>query len=109
MTSTSDWSRVSPKHIRQACQLFDLGEAAPRRQVQSLFLVFGGKRYPAKFIRGLAYRLATGVDADGKRHSSSSEDTIKFFESHGMETERGPLQLVRTPTPNRKPSRKRGA
>jgi hypothetical protein len=50
--------------------------------------LLGGKRYPAKFIRGLAYRLATGVELDPSRAFSSGDETARFFASLGFTTVR---------------------
>jgi hypothetical protein len=41
-----------------------LEAARPKRPARNTFLLLNGKTYPAKFIRGLAYRLATGVELD---------------------------------------------
>jgi hypothetical protein len=56
-----DWSKVTVDHVRQACDLYDAGAAVPKRPAKSTFLLFHGKNYPAKFIRGLAYRIATST------------------------------------------------
>ena len=61
---TPDWSRVTLEDVGRACQMYDSGAARPKRPARSTFLLFNGKIYPAKFIRGLAYRLATGVELD---------------------------------------------
>jgi hypothetical protein len=82
----ADWSRVTVEHVRQACRLFDAGAAVPRRLARSTFLVFRSKSYPAKFIRGLAYRLATGVELDPSRDYSGGEETSRFFAGLGLTT-----------------------
>jgi hypothetical protein len=81
-----DWSRVTVEHVRQACELYDSGAAVPKRPARSTFLVFQGKTYPAKFIRGLAYRLATGVELDPSRDYSGGEETVRFFATLGLTT-----------------------
>src|SRR5436190_1046952 len=82
-----DWSNVTPDHIRKACELFDTGVASPRRMARNTFLLFNGRRYPAKFIRGLAYRLATGVELDPSRDYSAGMETVSFLSALGFVTE----------------------
>jgi hypothetical protein len=62
MPMTPDWSQVTMENVRRASGMYDTGAAQPKRPAQSTFLLLNGKTYPAKFIRGLAYRLATGVE-----------------------------------------------
>lgn len=81
-----DWTQVTVEHVHQACGLFDSGTAVPSRGAKSTFLVVNGKTYPAKFIRGLAYRLATGVELDPSQDYSGGLETIRFFESLGFST-----------------------
>jgi hypothetical protein len=80
-----DWDRVAKQHVVQACHLLDSGEARPTRPAQSTFLIVNGKRYPAKFVRGLAYRLATGRELRSDEYSGG-EETVRFFRSLGMTT-----------------------
>jgi hypothetical protein len=79
---TPDWSRVTLKDVRRACQMYDSGTARPKRPARSTFLLLNGKTYPAKSIRGLAIRksaskpgdaclLASGGGATGERWGSS--------------------------------------
>lgn len=87
-----DWSIVSREHVEEACRLFDAGMALPIRPAKSTFLVVNSKRYPAKFIRGIAYRVATGIEANPDQYSGGDE-TVRFFKRLGMTAEHG----VRTP------------
>ena len=86
---TPDWSRVTLEHVRRACQMYDSGAALPKRPARSTFLLLNGKTYPAKFIRGLAYRLATGVELDPNRDYSGGEETARFFQGLGLATQHG--------------------
>src|SRR5204862_4398198 len=86
---TPDWSQVTLKHVRRACEMYDAGAAQPKRPAQSTFLLLNGKTYPAKFIRGLAYRLATGVELDPNRDYSGGAETAKFFQGLGLATQQG--------------------
>src|SRR5207247_1787454 len=53
---------------------------------KSTFLLFSGKSYPAKFIRGLAYRIATGVELDPNKDFTGGEETARFFAGLGLTT-----------------------
>ncbi len=81
-----DWTQVGVEHVRQACADHDAGTVVPKRAAKSTFLIFNGKTYPAKFIRGLAFRLATGVELDPSRDYSGGLETIKFFQGLGLST-----------------------
>ena len=50
------------------------------------FLLLGSKRYPAKFIRGLAYEIATGHELGSGDYSGGAE-TVRFFEALGFSVE----------------------
>jgi hypothetical protein len=67
-----------------------------------MFLVLNGKTYPAKFIRGLAYRLATGVELDPNVDYSGGTETARFFQGLGLATQHAPAQPV--PPPQGQPS-----
>jgi len=82
-----DWARVKKEHIRQACRLYDEGKAAPSRQAQNTFLLFEGSRYPAKFIRGLAYKQATGRTLNPSVDYSGGMETVQFFNKMGYDVE----------------------
>jgi hypothetical protein len=84
---TPDWSRVTLKDVRRACQMYDSGIARAKRPARSTFLHFNGKTYPAKFIRGLAYRLATGVELDPNVDYSGGMETARFFQGLGLATQ----------------------
>ena len=81
-----DWTRVPLEHVHQACELYDSGTFVPKRAAKSTFLIVNDKTYRAKFIRGLAYRQATGVDLDPNRDFSGGAETIRFFECLGLST-----------------------
>ncbi len=97
---TPDWSKVSIDHVRQACNLYDSGRAVPKRPAKSTFLLLDGKSYPAKFIRGLAYRLATGVELDPNTDYSGGLETIRFFEALGLTTQHDPTTATSPPPPS---------
>ena len=82
--------------------MYDSGAARPKRPPRSTFLVLNGKTYPAKFIRGLAYRLATGVELDPNVDYSGGTETARFFQGLGLVTQDAPAQPV--PPPQGQPS-----
>ena len=101
-----DWSKVTVNHVRQACDLFDAGSAVPNRPARSTFLLYNGKSYPAKFIRGLAYRIATGIELDPNKDFVGGDQTARFFTRLGLQTSAismpippTSLSLPPTPTP----------
>jgi hypothetical protein len=86
---TPEWSRVTLEDVGRACQMYDAGAARPKRPAVNTFLVFNGTTYPAKFIRGLAYRLATGVELDPNVDYSGGAETARFFQRFGLATRDG--------------------
>jgi len=84
--------------------LYDSGVSVPRRPARSTFLLMNSKSYPAKFIRGLAYRLATGVELDPSRDYSGGLETVRFFHALGLPTQHdqspGPAEPTAEPTPS---------
>lgn len=83
---TPEWALVATEHVQQACELYDSAAVSPKRPAKTTFLTLNGKTYPAKFIRGLAYRLATGIDLDPSRDYSGGLETVRFFENLGLST-----------------------
>src|SRR4051812_8731452 len=84
-----DWSVVTVEHVRQACALYGAGTVAPKREAQTTFLLFDGRRYPAKFIRGLAYQIATGSRIDSDQYAGGLE-TVNFFKRLGLAMDHQP-------------------
>jgi hypothetical protein len=62
-----------------------------------------GRTYPAKFIRGLAYRLATGVELDPNRDYSGGAETARFFQGLGLATSASAAPVAATPPPDSPP------
>lgn len=54
------FAALRPRHISQACRRAIQEGVPTRRLARSTFVPFRGHRLPAKYILGLAYRLATG-------------------------------------------------
>lgn len=81
-----NWTVVQEEHVKEACRRYDTGEERPRQSARNTFLLFDGKRYPAKFIRGLAYGIATGYELNPNEYSGGAE-TVKFFKNLRFSTE----------------------
>ena len=81
-----DWTVVNEEHIREACRRYDSGEEFPSRPARNTFLLIGGKHYPAKFIRGLAYKIATGDRLNPNSDYSGGAETVRFFKKLGYST-----------------------
>jgi len=83
---TINWSRVLKNHIEEACRRYDAEENRPTHPARTTFLVLDGEQYPAKFIRGLAYEIATGHKLSSDDYSGGAE-TARFFEKLGYSVE----------------------
>jgi hypothetical protein len=83
-----NWDRVTREHVERACAMVDSGEQVvpPGRAARSTFVIFNGHQYDAKFIRGLAYRLATGTELPYRGAYWGGKPTIKFFTRLKFET-----------------------
>jgi hypothetical protein len=80
-----DWNKVGPEHIRAAVHAFESDpKVRPSKEARNTVLVVGGKNYPAKFIRGLAYQLATGKALNPSIHYSGGSETQKHLERLGF-------------------------
>lgn len=102
---TPDWTLVALEHVVLACEMYDSGVAQPKHPAQSTFLVLNGKTYPGKFVRGLAYRLATGIKLDPNRDYAGGIETIRFFEKLGLTTRHDSLSSQKkSPTATRTPT-----
>lgn len=96
----TDWSVVTTEHVREACEQYNSGFARPSHPSRSTFLLFDGRSYPAKFIRGLAYKIATGIELDPSSDYSGGEETARFFAALGFQTTK---DLAETVAPNAEP------
>lgn len=92
-----EWHRVALEHVRRACEMYESGAVQPRRPAQNTFLLLNGRIYPAKFIGGLAYHLATGVELDPNRDYSGGTETARFFQSLGLTMQHGPSSIPAAP------------
>ena len=81
-----DWKVVTSAHVDLACDDYDAGDR-PASPSRNIFLLTRGRRYPAKFIRGRAYRIATGTELDPNRDYSGGQETVRFLVERGFAVE----------------------
>lgn len=80
-----NWNKITKDDILEAIELFDNNQPEygnPR----GLFLIFNGKKYPAKVIRRLAYNLKYEDYITDDQFKGGSY-TIKFFNKYGFDME----------------------
>lgn len=68
----------------KAIQLF-LAEKPEYPEPKNTFLLYEGKKLPAKYIRGLAYKIAYKKEIPKADYQGGME-TVRFFEKLGFET-----------------------
>lgn len=79
----SIWTCVERQHVLRAIKIF-LSERPKCPASRSTFLVYEGKKLPAKHIRGMAYQVATGKEISKKDYAGGME-TVRFFHQLGFE------------------------
>lgn len=80
-----DWSRVTKQHVEAAIEKF-IDEKPEHPEPRSYYLTYDGERLPAKYIRGLAYSIATGEDLNLSGFNGGVE-TVNFFKKYGYTVE----------------------
>jgi very-short-patch-repair endonuclease len=100
-----DWSKVLKKHIEEACSLYDVGKNFPTHPARTTFLMYKDNQYPAKFIRGLAYEIATESKLSSNDYSGGLE-TVRFFNALGFSVKhnKGIINGVCKHDPDQKPT-----
>lgn len=78
------WSEVTREDVLKAVRIFN-SEHPDHPEPRSTFLVIDGHRYPAKHIRGMAYRVHFGQEIK-KEDYAVGQETVRFFERLGFET-----------------------
>jgi hypothetical protein len=79
------WNRISSKDIVKAIEIFDQSDKN-NPDAKNTFLLYNGRRYPAKHIRGIAYKIATGQEIS-KNDFSGGKETATFFKKLGFVVE----------------------
>lgn len=80
-----NWNEVTVDDVIRAIPKFD-SEHPEHPEPRSTFLVYGGKKYPAKHIRGMAYQVHFGKEIS-KEDYSGGKETVRFFDKLGFETQ----------------------
>ncbi len=73
-----NWMEISREDVIKAIDIFH-AENAGYPSPKSTFLVYQGKKLPAKHIRGMAYKVAYGEEIS-KNDFAGGMETIRFFE-----------------------------
>ena len=80
----TNWENVTKEHILLAIQEFD-GSKEPFPNARNTFLLHNNKEYPAKHIRGMAYKIANKKEIS-KNDYSGGEETVNFFSQRTFKT-----------------------
>lgn len=87
-----NWDIVKKEHVLQALKRFD-ASAEKFPEPRNTFLIVNNRSYPAKHIRGIAYKVAT-EHAVSKNDYSGGEETARFFRQRGFVIKRGPIKRI---------------
>lgn len=79
------WSEVTVEDVIKAVNMFE-SENPEYPEPRSTFLLYNGKKYPAKHIRQMAYKVHFGQEIR-KADFSGGEETVRFFERLGFQTQ----------------------
>lgn len=80
------WSEITREHVIEAIRIYNENPRAYSRS-RNTFLVYKEKPYPAKAIRGIAYRVCFG-ETISQQEFTGGEDTAVFFRQLGFTIER---------------------
>ena len=76
------WKNVKKEHVIQAIQEFEkLNEDYPK--ARNTFLLYEGKEFPAKHIRGMAFKFANKREIK-KSEYTGGQETVTFFDKIGF-------------------------
>jgi len=76
------WKNVKEEHILLAIQKFEKS-IEPHPPARNTFLIYNNKEYPAKHIRGMAYKIVNKKEIS-KDDYSGGEDSVDFFLRRGF-------------------------
>lgn len=80
-----EWSKVEKQHVEAAIKKF-IEEKPDYPEPRSCYLMYEGEKLPSKYIRGLAYSIATGEEMSLSGFSGGVE-TVNFFKKYGYTVE----------------------
>lgn len=78
-----NWTDITRENVIKAIEIFH-AENPEYPSPKSTFLIYNGKKLPAKHIRGMAYRVAYGKEIS-KNDFGGGMETVRFFERLGFE------------------------
>ena len=81
-----DWSKVKKEHVDQAIKKF-IEEKPEHPEPRSYYLMYEGEKLPSKYIRGMAYSIATGEELTLSGFSGGGTETVNFFKKYGYTVE----------------------
>jgi len=79
------WSNVKSLDVLKAIDLFER-QRDSYPEPRNTFLIYNNKKYPAKHIRGLAFKVANNKEIS-KSEYSGGDETSKFFKKLGYTVE----------------------
>lgn len=97
-----NWIDITREDVIGAIEKF-LADNPEYPEPRSTFLVYGGKKLPAKHIRGMAYQEHYGVQIS-KNDFGGGMETVRFFERLGFEMDYHGISKDTTPTKSKKKS-----
>lgn len=104
------WKNITSDNVKEAIELFEnTNENYP--EPRNTFLIYNGKKYPAKHIRGLAYFIANGKEIS-KSEYSGGQETVNFFKKldftvqYKKQTINKPLDKTEIPNKKTEPKKK---
>ena len=80
-----NWNEVTAEDVVTAISIFE-SEKPEYTKARSAFLLYNGKKYPAKYIRGMAYKVHFGQEISKTDYAGGIE-TVRFFSRLGFETQ----------------------
>lgn len=78
-----NWMDITREDVIKAIEIFQ-AENPEYPSPKSTFLIYNGKKLPAKHIRGMAYKVAYGKEIS-KNDFGGGMETVRFFERLGFE------------------------
>ncbi|MBU3154626.1 hypothetical protein LL037_16590 [Clostridium estertheticum] len=78
-----NWMDITRENVIKAIEIFH-AENTEYPSSKSTFLIYNGKKLPAKHIRGMAYKVAYGKEIS-KNDFGGGMETMRFFERLGFE------------------------
>lgn len=80
-----NWKEISREDVEKAISIFE-ADTPDYPEPRNTFLVFNGKNYPAKHIRGMAYKVHFGQEIS-KEDFAGGQETVRFFDRLGFKTQ----------------------